>query len=274
MTTSTSPPRSQASVPKFTSSAPSSSRPSLSLDIANMPALSQPTPPSNTLLITNLHDLLVFQPPALEEIRNQITAVAPLNSFSPSPRCAASYAPSTTIRKLLDGKRLLNRDVYPRIYFGEPTAILDGGRPKLLEAPQVSKMFFISPPPSPPHGWIVRNEDPPNKEVHATDLAQALSQLNTDQTQPETVDPATPVSISSDKRTPSWPASGSQQRSRSSTIIYNPEDHGDSPNLPAVMVEDMTLDPDVDMDAEMSPIEMSVNQLPPKTSRPPVELME
>ena len=42
------------------------------------------------------------------------------------------------------------------------------------------------------------------------------------------------------------------------------------------MVEDMTLDvedEDVDMDA-MSPIEMSVNQMPPKTSRPPVELME
>jgi hypothetical protein len=245
-----------------------------------MPALSQPTPPSNTLLITNLHDLLVFQPPALEEIRNQITAVAPLNSFSPLPsmrRIVCSFhneSDATAVRKLLDGKRLLDRDVHPRIYFGEPTAILDGGRPKLLEAPQVSKMFFISPPPSPPHGWVVRNEDPPNKEVHATDLAQALSQLNTDQTQSETVDPATPVSISSDKRTSSWPASGSRQRSRSSTIIYNPEDHGDSPNLPAVMVEDMTMDMDVDMDAEMSPIEMSVNQLPPKTSRPPVELME
>ncbi|KXG48031.1 Calcipressin [Penicillium griseofulvum] len=278
MTTSTSPPRSQA-LAKVTRST-HSARPSLSLDIANMPALSQPTPPSNTLLITNLHDLLVFQPPALEEIRNQITAVAPLNSFSPLPsmrRIVCSFhneSDATEVRKLLDGKRLLDRDVYPRIYFGEPTAILDGGRPKLLEAPQVSKMFFISPPPSPPHGWVVRNEDPPNKEVHATDLAQALSQLNTDQTQSETVDPATPVSISSDKRTSSWPASGSRQRSRSSTIIYNPEDHGDSPNLPAVMVEDMTTDMDVDMDAEMSPIEMSVNQLPPKTSRPPVELME
>ncbi|KAJ5164487.1 Calcipressin [Penicillium coprophilum] len=283
MATSVSPPRSLDSAPEFTSSPPSSSRPSLTLDIANMPALSQPTPPSNTLLITNLHDLLVFQPSALEEIRNQITAVAPLNSFSPLPsmrRIVCSFqneSDATAVRKLLDGKRLLNRDVYPRIYFGEPTAILDGGRPKLLEAPQVSKMFFISPPPSPPHGWVVRNEDPPNKEVHATDLAHALSKLNTDQTQPEAsaVDPATPVSISSDKRTSSWPLAGSQQRSRSSTIIYNPEDHGDSPNLPAVMVEDMTLGiEDVDMDTEMSPIEMSVNQMPPKTSRPPIELME
>ncbi|KGO72136.1 Calcipressin [Penicillium italicum] len=282
MATSASPPRSLAPSPKLTGSF-HKSRPSLSLDLSNMPALSQPTPPSNTLLITDLHDLLVFQPPALEEIRNQITAVAPLNSFSPLPsmrRIVCSFhneSDATAVRKLLDGKRLLNRDVHPRIYFGEPTAILDGGRPKLLEAPQVSKMFFISPPPSPPHGWVVRNEDPPNKEVHAMDLAHALSKLNTDQTQPETsaVDPATPVSISSDKRTPSWPLAGSQQRSRSSTIIYHPEDHGDSPYLPAVMVEDMTMDvdEDVDMDA-MSPIEMSVNQMPPKTARPPVEFME
>ncbi|CAI7644582.1 unnamed protein product [Penicillium glandicola] len=275
MATSASPPRSMASSPTLTSSS-HYSRPSLSLDMANIPALSQPTPPSNTLLITDLHDLLVFQPPALEEIRNQITAVAPLNSFSPLPsmrRIVCSFhndTDATAVRKLLDGKRLLNRAVYPRIYFGEPTALLDGGRPKLLEAPQVSKI--------PPHGWVVRNEGPPNKEVHAMDLAHALSMLKTDQTQPEpsAIDPATPVSISSDKRTPSWPLAGSQQRSRSSTIIYNPEDHGGSPNLPAVMVEDMTLDidEDVDMDAEMSPIEMSLKQMPPKTSRPPVELME
>lgn len=246
-----------------------------------MPAVSQPTPPSNTLLITNLHDLLVFQPAALEEIRHQITAVAPLNSFSPLPsmrRIVCSFhndTDATAVRQLLDGKRLLNRDVHPRIYFGEPTAILDGGRPKLLEAPQVSKMFFISPPPSPPHGWVMRNEDPPNKEVHASDLAHALSMLKTDQMQETYADPATPVSISSDKRTSSWPTTGSQQRSRSSTLIYNPEDHGGSPNLPAVMVEDMTLDidEDVDMDA-LSPIEMAVNQMPPKTARPPVELME
>ncbi|KAJ6072740.1 hypothetical protein N7467_010825 [Penicillium canescens] len=273
-----------------TRSSRASSRPSLSIDVANLPPLSQPTPPSNTLLITDLNDLILFQPPSLDEIRALITAVAPLNSFSPLPsmrRIVCSFhttEDATTIRKMLDGNRLLERNVRPRIYFGEPTAILDGGRPKLLEAPQVDKLFFISPPPSPPHGWVLRNEDPPNKEVHATDLAQALSMLKTDQTQPAPaesfgVDPATPISITSDKRTPSWPMAGSQQRSRSSTIIYHPEDHGDSPNLPAVMVEDMTftvedVDMDTEMDTDMSPIEMSLKKMPPKTSRPPVELME
>ncbi|KAJ5594887.1 uncharacterized protein N7459_001095 [Penicillium hispanicum] len=283
-----SPPHSLASSPSFQASlsSRSSSRPSLSIDVSNIPPLSQPSPPSNTLLITDLHKLVLFQPSSLDEIRNKITAVAPLNSFSPLPslrRIICSFhsdEDAITIRKMLEGKPLLNQDVRPRIYFGEPTPILgenETHRPKqLLEAPQLDKLFFISPPPSPPHGWVMRNEDPPNKEVHASDLANALAKLKTDQPESFAVDPATPVSISSDRRTGSWPLAGSQQRSRSSTIIYNPEDHGHSPNLPAVMVEDMSLvvDEDVDMDADMSPIEMSAKKMPPKTARPPVELME
>lgn len=124
---------------------------------------------------------------------------------------------------------------------------------------------------------MLRNEDPPNKDVHASDLANALAMLKTDHQPAESaVDPATPVSMTSDNRAGSWPLAGSQQRSRSSTIIYHPEDHGHSPNLPAVMVEDVSLvdeDVDMDSDADLSPIEMSLKKMPPKTSRPPMELM-
>jgi hypothetical protein len=239
-------------------------------------------------LITDLNDLVLFQPSSLEAIRAQITVVARLNSFSPLPsfrRIVCSFHSdddAVAVRKLLEGTRLLNRNVRPRIYFGEPTPVLSEEelhRPKrLLEAPQLDKLFFISPPPSPPHGWTMRNEDPPNKEVHASDLANALAMLKTDQPEPAPVDPSTPMSISSDNRTGSWPPAGSQQRSRSSTIIFNPEDHGHSPNLPAVMVEDVSLagieGEDVDMDSDMSPIEMSFKKTPPKTARPPVELMD
>ncbi|KAJ5168525.1 uncharacterized protein N7482_004119 [Penicillium canariense] len=288
MADSASPPRSLPASPSFqiTRSERSSPRPSLSIDLSNIPPLSQPTPPSNTLLITELHDLILFQPSSLEAIRNQITVVARLNSFSPLPsfrRIICSFHSdddAVAVRKMLEGTRLLNRNVRPRIYFGEPTPILteeEARRKQLLEAPQLDKLFFISPPPSPPHGWQMRNEDPPNKEVHAGDLASALAMLKTNPPEVMSVDPATPVSVTSDTRTGSWPLAGSQQRSRSSTIIYNPEDHGHSPNLPAVMVEDMTLavdeDEDVDMDGELSPIEMSVQKMPPKTARPPVELM-
>ncbi|KAJ5495986.1 hypothetical protein N7539_001102 [Penicillium diatomitis] len=280
-------PSSQTS-PAF-AAAHSRARPSLSIDITSLPPLSQPTPPSNTLIITELNDLVLFQPSSLESIRNQITVVARLNSFSPLPsfrRIICSFhsdEDAIAVRKMLEGTRLLNRNVRPRIYFGEPTPILsqeETQRKQLLEAPQLDKLFFISPPPSPPHGWQMRNEDPPNKEVHASDLATALANLRTDPSSDSmNVDPATPVSISFDQRTGSFPMAGApqQQRSRSSTIIFHPEDHGHSPNLPAVMVEDTSLpvdeDMDMELDAQWSPVEMFINKTPPKTARPPVELM-
>ncbi|KAL5051498.1 Calcipressin-domain-containing protein [Aspergillus fruticulosus] len=288
-------PQSAPSSPSISArrSSRSSHKPSLSIDLSSLPPLSQPSPPTNTLLITDLNDLYLFQPSSLAQVRQLIESIAPLNSFSPLPsfrRIVASFHnedDAIRVRKLLDRESLLNRPVRTKIYFGEPTPLLEtndagGIKHKLLEAPQLDKLFFISPPPSPPHGWVMRTEDPPNKEVHASDLAQALAKLKTQtegsanaasitpasQQQP---DPDTPMSFSSDKWTGSWPLS--QQRSRSSTLIYNPEEHGGSPNLPAVMVEDTSADPD-DMDVEMSPIDMPVKQTPPfKTARPPVELM-
>lgn len=288
------------------SSSTSSNRPRLSLDLSNLPPLSQPTPPSNTLLITNLHDLLLFQPPSLDAIRTQIAAVAPLNSLSPLPslrRIICSFHSvddAVAIRKMLDGQALLNNRAHVRakIYFGENTPILNEGEARhprnFLQAPQVDKLFFISPPPSPPHGWVMRPEDPPNKEVHAGDLAVALAKLSTEReggaadvvedpvamegvvdtgAGAGAVGPDTPMSLTSDKRTGSWPLSfSSHPRSRSSTLIYHPENHGSSPDLPAVMVEDTTT---VAIE-EPSPIDMSVKKTPPppKTTRPPVELME
>lgn len=164
-----------------------------------------------------------------------------------------------------------------KIYFGEPTPIMDDeeARPRLLEAPQVDKLFFISPPPSPPHGWVLRNEDPPNKEVHADDLVEALSRLKTrtdtfssfpSSSASEVAEPPTPASVSGKQQ--------QTQRSRSSTIIYNPEDHGGSPGLPAVMVEDTSFGLELDFsDMEMSPVEMGAKVFQ-RTTRPPVELME
>ncbi|KAB8076599.1 Calcipressin-domain-containing protein [Aspergillus leporis] len=268
-------------------SSSTSSKPTLTLDLSNLPTMSQPTQASNTLIITELSNLLIFQPSSLATLRAQIESIATLNSFSPLPslrRIICSFhteSDALAVRKFLESQAL-ERNVRPKVYFGEPTPILDEEefrRPKLLEAPQLDKLFFISPPPSPPHGWIMRNEEPPNKEVHASDLASALAQLKTEQSGGpaevvvQSVEPGTPMSMTSEKRTGSWPVSMSGQRSRSSTLIYHPEDHGGSPNLPAVMVEDTSATLE-DMDVEMSPIEMPIRKAPPKTSRPPVELME
>ena len=55
-------------------------------------------------------------------------------------------------------------------------------------------------------------------------------------------------------------------RSRSSTLIYDPKAHGDSPHLPAVTLETED-DSEVELDDQTkSPMA--------HTSRPPVELME
>ena len=144
-----------------------------------------------------------------------------------------------------------------RIYFGEPTPIdpVD----QHLHLPESGKLFFISPPPSPPHGWTMRNEDPPNKAVHAEDLANALAELRARPcARGDLVDNSTVVA-SEAKEGMEW-----RKRSGSTTVVYSPTDHGDSPTLPAVMVEDMT---GGDLKDERE------TKIMAHTARPPVELM-
>ena len=258
----------------------------LRLDLSALPPSAQPSPPSNTLLITDLHDLRLFQSPAIDTLKDQISATAPLNSFSPLPSFRRIVCSFTTIddaikiRQLLDGDALLgNKKVRARVYFGEPTpveTVEEARKRKLLEAPHSEKLFFISPPPSPPHGWILRNEDPPNKEVHAQDLAEALNKLGREQDGEDSQLPETPVSAGEGARSGTWTTTASdgfvpRQRSRSSTLIYDPQHHGNSPGLPAVMVEDTSVGDESDMD--VSPIDGPHRRFA-HTSRPPIELME
>ena len=166
-----------------------------------------------------------------------------------------------------------------RCYFGEPTPI--GDAKKYLEKPDAGKLFFISPPPSPPVGWEMRNEDAPNKNTHADDLAAKLAALtgkmeHHGESDEETaakpqytreelqkLKTAVPAAVSQDSPSRSTPKT---TRSRSSTIIYDPKAHGDSPGLPAVMLQtDDEIEPELD-DPEKKIIA--------QTSRPPVELME
>lgn len=141
-----------------------------------------------------------------------------------------------------------------KVYFGAHTNIEP--RDEHLNLPDAGKLFFISPPPSPPHGWEVKLEDAPNKQVHADDLAEALAALH--------------------KKSPNFgdlpisPASEGTRRTRSSsTTIYDPNEHGNSPNLPAISV---TTGDDYEGEEELSPLTMEKPVLA-HTSRPPVELM-
>lgn len=150
-----------------------------------------------------------------------------------------------------------------RVYFGEqtPVQVVD----QHLHAPQSQKMFFISPPPSPPFGWEMRNEGPPNKEVHADDLAAALAKLHA-KPGPRGDLVGEGGADGSQERRESVGDDG-RTRSGSRSIVYHPEDHGDSPHLPAVMVEDTTEDEGrYGQEREV--------KIMAHTARPPVELMD
>ena len=197
-------------------------------------------------------------------IRDLIDQSAPIHSWAPLKsfrRIVVSFHDTPAairIRQILDGEPVMGHRV--RIFFGEPTPIEPVDQH--LHAPQSQKMFFISPPPSPPHGWEMKNEGPPNKAVYAEDLAEALAKLHARPREP--VSPVSPVDGEDGGDGPR-----TRERSGSSTMIYNPEDHGDSPHLPAIAVEDTT-------DAvDDGPVLEAVapSGLITHTARPPVELM-
>lgn len=102
----------------------------------------------------------------------------------------------------------------------------------------------------------MRNEGPPNKDVHAEDLASALANL--------TARPGASDALYEDsERKP-------EGRKRAmtvggSTVVYDPQEHGRSPDLPAIAVEDTTMSP-----LPLTPVDVKFE----RTARPPVELME
>jgi hypothetical protein len=255
------------SPPSRVSSTRSSKKSSLSLDLSNLPPLEPPTPPSNTLIFTNLQSLDVFRPDNLQTIRDLIAQISPIHAWAPLKsfrRIVVSFfdeQSAINVRSIWDGEAILGERC--RVYFGQPTPI--DPRDSHLALPDAGKLFFISPPPSPPHGWEMKLEDAPNKVVHAEDLAEALARLR-HQANAAGNSPASPTTGDGPLPSPG----GRQQRSRSSTLIFQPEEHGGSPNLPCIAVDDMTDEPD-----EFSPI-FSPDQAKPimaHTARPPVELM-
>ena len=239
---------------------------SLTLDLSNLPPLIQPTPPSNTLLITNLQDKDIFQPDNLLAIRDLISKTAPINSWSPFKslrRVIVSFfdeESAIAVRRVWDGEMILGNQC--KIYFGQPTPLTV--QDVHLALPDAGKLFFISPPPSPPHGWEMKMEDAPNKMVHAEDLAEALAKLRHHAGPDAGPSPISPA----DSKAGGF---ASRQRSRSSTLIFQPQaELGNSPDLPCVTVDDMTDEPIV-----MSPLPMmETKPIMAHTARPPVELME
>ncbi len=204
--------------------------------------------------VQNLQEPSIFHPTNLTSMRDLINRTAPIHNWAPLKsfrRIVVSFYSvddAITVRQTLDGEAIMGHRI--RVYFGEPTPTEPVDQH--LHAPTSSKLFFISPPPSPPHGWQMRDEEPPNKDVHAEDLASALAKLKA---RPEQPSPDMDTDIQTRKRS-------------GSTIVYHPQDHGDSPDLPAISVEDTTETP-----AEISPVDGMSETKYMHTARPPVELM-
>lgn len=242
------------------SSSTASRRSNLSLDLSNLPPPSLPSAPSNTLLFTNLNDVDTFLPENLQQIRDLIAQTAPVHSFAPLKsfrRIVISFfdeQAAIDVRQVWDSEMVLGQQL--KVYFGKPTPI--AARDEHLALPDAGKLFFISPPPSPPHGWEVRLEDAPNKLVHAEDLAEALAKLHH---RPEAMD------VSTSPITPPDSALPGRTRSRSSTLIFKSEVN----SMPAVIVDDMTDEPEDE--PELSPVDSS-KPIMAHTARPPVELMQ
>lgn len=189
---------------------------------------------------------------------------APLKSFKRIVVSFFSESDAITIRKTLDGEAIMGYRI--RVYFGINTPMNPSDQH--LPLPKSDKLFFISPPPSPPMGWEMRNEDAPNTLVHPEDLAEALAKLHA---RPN--DALSPVSDAG------FSPSLSRRRTGSTVVVYHPEDYGDSPQLPAISVEDTTETPETLTPDAMEGVEGPIATDKAlgrnvSTARPPVEFMQ
>jgi hypothetical protein len=243
--------------PSSKTSSKRSSRSNLSLDLSSIPPLMTPSPPTNTLLITNLKDAEIFRPDHLQALRDLIAGSARLASWSPLKSFARivcsfySEEDAIKVRGELDGEAVMGHRM--KIYFGTHTSITPP-TDQHLQAPESQKLFFISPPPSPPVGWESRNEEPPNTQIMPEDLATALQKLSWNT-----------VGLASSNDGKDSPAGQAirRQRSGSSTVLFEPSNK-DGRTVPGVTVDDFS-DDESSSPASKSPVDIT------HTSRPPVE---
>lgn len=246
----------------------------LSLDLSQVPPMTQPADPSNTLLITNLDNPLIFRPDHLKTFETLIASSRPIFSFSPLKtfrRIIAVFQTTedaTAIRQLIDGQELLGSRI--KVYFAESTSLVVDESKQHLQAPHAQKQFFISPPPSPPCGWEMRNEAPPNQLVHPGDILEALAKINAQaaiDVNGDLVKASTAGESSTNNLAPD--SKSNRARSGSSTLVFDPQAHGSSPHLPAIAVEDTTNSP-LDLSPKLPDLSSAVTH----TSRPPLETMQ
>lgn len=173
------------------------------------------------------------------------------------------------MRAALDGSTLMGDRV--RVYFGEHTPLNPGDQH--LQAPEAKKLFFISPPPSPPAGWESRDEEPPNAQVLAEDLAKALAGLRADKKANQDLELGEEKKEGEEGQKP---AALGRTRSGSVLLFEPAQKAGEEAGMPSISVDDFSDDGETGLSAPHSPIS-PVGPLHAQdfhTQRPPVELME
>ena len=183
-----------------------------------------------------------------------------------------------------------------KVYFGVATPIQV--KDQHLELPEAQKMFFISPPPSPPHGWTMRNEEPPNKAVHAEDLASALAALRSKGAVRVRGEDGVGSPVEMEDQERMWENRRRSGENGEARVVYHPDEHGNGIgrglDLPAVTVEDtgsaedlgrvgglvsppppmVDGDGDEDMGGSGEGSPGGGKRIIAHTARPPVELMD
>ncbi|KAI3662300.1 hypothetical protein MP638_001497 [Amoeboaphelidium occidentale] len=141
---------------------------------------------TNTLCVTNIPSECLlddhFKECLLAEFSRygDICHVAWLPSFR---RCLIVYEYDKSARDArmhLNGKEL--QGTVLKIFFGSPTVVhnLYDSTDSLLQLPEHEKMFLISPPVSPPVGWVQAKEEQPNTYAHGhLEIDRLVSALNT-----------------------------------------------------------------------------------------------
>ncbi|KAJ7243727.1 Calcipressin-domain-containing protein [Mycena rebaudengoi] len=146
----------------------------VSLPSNNTPALASPcSAPTNALAITPLpRDF--FQPRILDVLRAHFASFGTLSRWVPMPgfgRILVVYtraADAETAKRHCDPIVLrqthARSQLILRVYRADPSPLLspNDDAVEYLRPPPVEKNFLLSPPGSPPVGWVPAREDPPN----------------------------------------------------------------------------------------------------------------
>lgn len=143
---------------------------------------------TNTLIITGLSRAHFTSEPFMNELKkalasDDLVCWAPLKSLGrivcvfvsiDSCSVAKKYIKQAAEAAYVD-EEFLNYSTLKAQYAPNNTDMATLGDTKqLLQLPDAGKLFFISPPPSPPVGWTSRLEDTPNPEAFDTQFYDML----------------------------------------------------------------------------------------------------